>query len=94
MRDRGPGLTGEQRSRAFDRFWRGADATAEGSGLGLAIVAQLVRASGGWADLQPRDGGGLVAVATFPDARGAHAPERLTAAAPSGGDQSAPPPAG
>ncbi len=62
--DRGPGLTEQQRAHAFDRFWRGGRAAgATGSGLGLAIVAQLVRASGGEARLDARDGGGLVASA-------------------------------
>ena len=37
LRDEGPGLTPEQRERAFDRFWR-AGSGAGGSGLGLAIV--------------------------------------------------------
>ncbi|WP_052668471.1 sensor histidine kinase [Nitriliruptor alkaliphilus] len=59
--DRGPGLTDDQRARAFDRFWRASDAAAGGSGLGLAIVRELVRASGGDVALHPRDGGGLVA---------------------------------
>jgi signal transduction histidine kinase len=65
--DRGPGLAPEQRERAFDRFWRGPDATGQGgTGLGLAIVARLVAASGGQARLDARPGGGTVAVATFP----------------------------
>ncbi len=35
--DHGPGLTEEERKRAFDRFWRG-QGKSPGSGLGLAIV--------------------------------------------------------
>lgn len=62
--DRGPGMSDEQRERAFDRFWRGGT-TVGGSGLGLAIVAQLARASGGAAELLAREGGGIDAVATF-----------------------------
>ncbi len=65
--DRGPGLDAEQRSRAFERFWR-SRASGAGSGLGLAIVAQLARASGATAELRARDGGGLDAVVEF-DAR-------------------------
>lgn len=60
--DRGPGLTDADRSRAFDRFWRGANATPGGTGLGLAIVAQLANASGGSVRLDSRDGGGIDAV--------------------------------
>jgi len=51
--DQGPGLSDDERRRAFDRFWRGAGARSGGSGLGLAIVAQLAAASGGDATLLP-----------------------------------------
>jgi signal transduction histidine kinase len=64
--DRGPGMTGEQIERAFDRFWRPASAAAGGSGLGLAIVRQLARATGGTASLARRPGGGVIASATLP----------------------------
>jgi signal transduction histidine kinase len=65
--DCGPGLTPDQRARAFDRFWRGPDPTGGGgTGLGLAIVARLVEIGGGQVHLDARHGGGTVAVATFP----------------------------
>lgn len=65
--DRGPGLSDEERRRAFDRFWRSADATpGRGSGLGLAIVAQLAGASGGSARLEPDAAGGIDAVVILP----------------------------
>lgn len=65
--DRGPGLSDEERHRAFDRFWRGSNAAADGgTGLGLAIVARLVAASGGHARLENRAGGGTIAIAEFP----------------------------
>ena len=60
VRDEGPGLTPEQRARAFDRFWRGRPGT--GSGLGLAIVRRLVEADGGEVELLPATGGGVEAV--------------------------------
>ncbi|MEV5482757.1 MULTISPECIES: sensor histidine kinase [Streptomyces] len=60
--DQGPGMTEEQRRRAFDRFWRASDADHEGTGLGLPIVKQLARASGGEVTLQAAPGGGLDAV--------------------------------
>jgi signal transduction histidine kinase len=82
VRDRGPGLSELQISRAFDRFWRGADAPAGGSGLGLAIVAQLARASKATVRLERRPGGGLDAVAMFapplPQPRSATAGESPT----------------
>jgi signal transduction histidine kinase len=61
--DRGPGMTPDQRERAFDRFWRAPGADQEGTGLGLAIVRQLLDASGGVAELRPNPDGGLDAVA-------------------------------
>ncbi len=69
--DRGPGMTDEQRTHAFDRFWRAPDARSGGSGLGLAIVQRLVEASGGSVELSARDGGGTIASAIFrsPDER-------------------------
>lgn len=66
--DQGPGLTPEECTRAFDRFWR-ANSDRHGSGLGLAIVAQLARASGGKAELLPRPDGGLDAFVSFDLAR-------------------------
>ncbi len=59
--DHGPGLSEEERARAFDRFWRGRT-TAAGSGLGLAIVRRLATADGGEAELRPAPGGGVDAV--------------------------------
>jgi signal transduction histidine kinase len=51
VRDEGPGMTAEQRSRAFDRFWR-AGSPGGGTGLGLAIVHRLVTADGGRVELR------------------------------------------
>jgi signal transduction histidine kinase len=60
--DTGPGMTADERERAFDRFWRPEGAKQEGSGLGLAIVAQLARVSGGVAWLAAGPSGGVDAV--------------------------------
>lgn len=62
--DDGPGLTEEQRNRAFERFWRGPQKeNSPGTGLGLAIVRQLAVASSGTTELLARSDGhsGLVA---------------------------------
>jgi signal transduction histidine kinase len=67
--DQGPGMSAEQRQRAFDRFWRGPATDREGTGLGLAIVRQLLEASGGTAELHPNPDGGLDAVARLRPAR-------------------------
>jgi signal transduction histidine kinase len=65
--DQGPGMTAEQRERAFERFWRAPGPSSRGFGLGLAIVHELVTASGGEVRLQPGAGGrGLDAVVVLP----------------------------
>lgn len=57
--DEGPGMTEDQRRRAFDRFWRAPDAPKGGTGLGLSLVQRLAHASGGEATLAAAPGGGL-----------------------------------
>lgn len=58
--DEGPGMPADERSRAFNRFWRGRGLTGRtGSGLGLAIVKQLVTDDGGSVALDDAPGGGL-----------------------------------
>lgn len=64
--DEGPGMTEEQRRRAFDRFWRAPDAPKGGTGLGLALVQRLAHAGGGEAVLRPAPTGGLDAVVHLP----------------------------
>ena len=59
--DDGPGLSADERERAFDRFWRGRS-SGPGSGLGLAIVRRLARVDGGDAELREASGGGIDAV--------------------------------
>ncbi|MCX4972650.1 HAMP domain-containing sensor histidine kinase [Streptomyces sp. NBC_00620] len=68
--DQGPGMSDAEKSRAFDRFWRGQGLTGRsGSGLGLAIVKQLVTDDGGTVALRDAPEGGLcVAVSLRPAA--------------------------
>jgi two-component system OmpR family sensor kinase len=66
--DAGPGLTGEQAERVFERFYRVDSArtrrvdrgagVASGAGLGLAIVAALVAAHGGRVEVESTPGDG------------------------------------
>jgi signal transduction histidine kinase len=65
VRDQGPGMTAEQRARAFDRFWR-AGAPGGGTGLGLAIVHRLLTADGGRVELLESEDGGLDVRLTLP----------------------------
>jgi signal transduction histidine kinase len=57
--DEGPGMTAEDRRRAFDRFWQGPGAGRGNSGLGLAIVRQLVTRNGASVELRPSRPTGL-----------------------------------
>jgi signal transduction histidine kinase len=56
VQDNGPGMTAEERARAFERFFRGQGA-GPGSGLGLAIVNEAARLLGARVSLAARDGG-------------------------------------
>ena len=75
--DRGPGMTEEQLTHAFDRFWR-ANRSEGGFGLGLAIVQRLVHADGGGIELRPREGGGLEALVRLPSGDSFHSGARIS----------------
>lgn len=62
VRDRGPGVGGEDAEQLLDRFRRGGSVRdVPGSGLGLAIVKQVAEAGGGAVSLEPAEGGGTMA---------------------------------
>ena len=61
--DDGPGMTPQERSRAFLRFTTGSQ---NGTGLGLAIVHRLVTTNGGTIRLADTPGGGLTVEADLP----------------------------
>jgi two-component system OmpR family sensor kinase len=67
--DRGPGLTEEQTTRVFERFYRvdsSRSRASGGVGLGLSIVAAVVEAQGGSVAAEPTDEGGATFVLTLP----------------------------
>lgn len=72
VRDRGPGVPEDDRSRIFRPFerLRRAGAIGGGTGLGLAIVAKIAEAWGGEARVEsPPDGGpGACFVVDWPGA--------------------------
>lgn len=69
IRDQGPGLSQEQMSRLFERFYRADPSRQRGSGgagLGLSIAQALVEAHGGRLMLESPDGGGTTAIIRLP----------------------------
>jgi signal transduction histidine kinase len=62
VRDEGPGMSEEDRRRAFDRFWQGPNSQGGHSGLGLAIVRQLAARNDASVELRPAQPTGLDAV--------------------------------
>jgi signal transduction histidine kinase len=69
VRDYGPGLPEEQRTRIGEPFYR-ADASRNretgGTGLGLYLARQIARAHGGDLELRPVEGRGTLLVAVLP----------------------------
>ena len=79
--DHGPGLTPEQASRVFERFYRADQARGRrtgGSGLGLAIVNALVAAHDGTVSVDTSPGRGATFRITLPLAPEALATEPAT----------------
>jgi signal transduction histidine kinase len=68
VRDRGPGLAGDEAEAVFERFHRGRAGVAgpPGSGLGLAIARELARGWSGEVTLENRQGGGALATLSLP----------------------------
>ena len=69
VRDHGPGMTPEEASRVFDRFWRADPArarTSGGTGLGLSISSEDARLHFGWLDIWSEPGRGAHLRLTLP----------------------------
>lgn len=67
--DQGPGLSQDERSRVFERFYRGSDANRhhrQGSGLGLPVAKAIAEAHGGEIEIQTGPGKGLAVHLTLP----------------------------
>jgi two-component system, OmpR family, sensor kinase len=72
VHDEGPGLTPEDATRVFERFYRSARSRSRntgGTGLGLSIVQALAKQSGGSVDLETRRGQGTTFSVTLPRQR-------------------------
>jgi two-component system, OmpR family, sensor kinase len=65
--DNGPGIPDEERTRAFERFYRVSGSAAGGSGLGLSIVGRVVELLAGDIELAtPAGSSGLVVTVSLP----------------------------
>lgn len=79
VEDRGRGISQEELSRIFDKFYRGraeGDPDASGSGLGLAFVKEAVTALGGEVTVESRLGAGSVFRVRLPGSPGDGTNER------------------
>ena len=68
--DTGIGIDEADRAHLFERLYRGHRAREmrpSGTGLGLAIARWIAEAHGGTIALEPRPGGGTIAVVTLPE---------------------------
>jgi signal transduction histidine kinase/CHASE2 domain-containing sensor protein len=66
IRDHGPGIPVEARSKIFDRFYRIRGSGRSGSGLGLALVKEVVTWHGGCIRLDSTNGPGSTFRITLP----------------------------
>ncbi len=67
--DNGPGISGSEQKRIFDKFYRGKDPldrTIEGSGLGLSMVKHIVKAHGGKVTVASQPGHGAAFTIALP----------------------------
>ncbi len=63
--DFGAGVPLEQRTKVFERFWRG-DTSGGGAGLGLAIVDRIMKSLQGSVSVDETPGGGALFTLVFP----------------------------
>lgn len=74
--DCGAGVPFEQRTKIFERFWRG-DRSSGGAGLGLAIVDQIMKTLRGSVSVGEAPGGGALFTLIFPQTAVASEPIRM-----------------
>ena len=72
VEDRGPGVAAGERSKIFDRFFRGSTAAGtQGLGLGLSLVSEVAQWHGGTASADDAAGGGSLFRVVLPVAAAA-----------------------
>lgn len=70
VRDNGVGMSEAERTKLFDRYYRGTNTQEkpEGSGLGLAIAQQIIQLHGGTVAVESQPGQGTEITITLPPA--------------------------
>ncbi|MDE0546791.1 ATP-binding protein [Microbacterium sp. C7(2022)] len=68
VRDTGPGISDDDRTRLFQRYYKAGAARRTGTGLGLAITRDIVRAHGGELGLHTSVGVGSTFIVKIPAA--------------------------
>lgn len=89
--DNGDGISAEQQTHIFDRFWQARQTAKLGTGLGLAIAKGIVEAMGGEIWVESRQGEGTRFSLSLPavsPGRGANANAKAQGMAAEGRDES------
>ena len=58
--DSGSGISGEERERLFQRFYRGSNAAQDSIGIGLALAKEVVEQQHGHIQVESKEGEGTV----------------------------------
>ena len=69
--DTGPGISGTELPRIFERYWQARDTAQKGTGLGLSIAKGIVEAHGGRIWVESKPGQGSTFFFTLPAVRAA-----------------------
>ena len=60
VEDEGVGISGEEREKLFQRFYRGSNAAEDSIGIGLALAREVVEQQHGHIQVESREGEGTV----------------------------------
>jgi len=90
VRDDGPGMSSEVRSRIFDPFFTTRKSSG-GTGLGLSVVHGILEAHGGGIEVESTPGAGTTMRVYLPALRLGPGPEAPASAPPPAGGASTPP---
>ena len=80
IKDAGSGICREDRTRIFERFYRGRNVLTSGSGLGLPIAMRIVESHGGRIEVRSEVGIGTEVDVTLPTSGRRHTGEGRGAA--------------